>query len=104
MFSHFALEELCMIALLLDEDEEQSRRRHRRFSVHKMLKTRKIHGEFWTIFNELMDDEQKFYQYFRMPQYDFHVLLGKIEKSLKKQDTKFKQAIGPKEKLAVCLR
>lgn len=103
MFSHLSLKDLCCIALLLDEEEENKKRK-RRFGTHKIFKKRKISGEYWTLFRQLMDDEEKFLQYFRMPICDFNVLLGKIENSIKKQNTTFKEAIGPREKLAVCLR
>jgi hypothetical protein len=31
--------------------------------VHKMLRKRKIEGEFATLYLELFDDEMKFYKY-----------------------------------------
>ena len=54
MFSHLSLKDLCCIALLLDEEEEDKKRK-RRFGTHKMLKIRKISGEYWTLFRQLMD-------------------------------------------------
>ena len=46
MSLHFSLKELCLIALLLDKEEEENKKRKRRFGVHKMLKKRKICGEY----------------------------------------------------------
>lgn len=77
MFFQLSLEDLCMIALLLDDDDEQNHR-CRRFTVHKMSKKGKIHGEFWMVFRKLMHDEQRFYQYFRMLQYDFHFQMRNV--------------------------
>lgn len=51
-----------------------------------------------------MKYDDKFYQYFRMPQYKFYDLLKLIEPILQKQNTIFREAISPTEKLAVCLR
>jgi len=39
-----------------------------------------------------------------MSQYCFNLLLSKIEHDIKKQDTFWRPAITPKERLAVCLR
>lgn len=41
-----------------------------------------------------------FHKYFRMSQNRFYVLLTKI----KKQNTAFREAISPEEKLTVCLK
>ena len=103
MFSHLSMRDLAVIAILLDADEVVKNRCHR-FGVHKCLRRRKVEGEYWTLYKKLTDDEEKFFQYFRMSEYSFNFLLGKIENSLRKKDTTFKEAISPKEKLAVCLR
>jgi hypothetical protein len=72
--------------------------------VHKCLRNRKTEGEFLTLFKELTDDELKFYQYFRMSRYQFNNLLKKVQVDLLKNNTAFREAISPQEKLAVCLR
>ncbi|KAF0717526.1 protein ANTAGONIST OF LIKE HETEROCHROMATIN PROTEIN 1-like isoform X1 [Aphis craccivora] len=69
-----------MIALILDEEEEINSK-----------KRKKKH------------DVQKFYEYFRMTQYSFHILLGKIETKIKKQETHWRKPISARERLAVCL-
>ncbi|KAL4141524.1 hypothetical protein QTP88_004152 [Uroleucon formosanum] len=75
-------EELIIIALMLDEEQENNcktiKKRKRTVWVHDLWKKRQTEGEF-TIYNGLIDDEQKFYEYFRMSQYSFNVLHGKIE-------------------------
>ncbi|CAG9124560.1 unnamed protein product [Plutella xylostella] len=73
-------------------------------AVHPILKKRKLEGEYWTLFKELIDDEEKNFSYFRMSRYQFDILLNKIELLISKQDTIFKESLSPKEKLAVCLR
>lgn len=73
-------------------------------AVHPILKKRKLEGEYWTLFKELIDDEEKNVSYFRMSRYQFDILLNKIELLISKQDTIFKESLSPKEKLAVCLR
>ena len=96
-----------MIALLLDEDDDGEtsvRKRKRRIGVHKMLKNRKTEGEFWVLHRELMDDESKHQEYFGMDKVQFEDILNKITPLVKKCDTTFKEAIKPREKLAVCIR
>lgn len=51
-----------------------------------------------------MDDEIKFYEYFRMAQTTFYDLLMELEERLKKQDTFWRLSITPKQRLAVFLR
>jgi len=97
----FSKEELCIIALLLDEDEKKEKRRH---WVHPIWKFRDTEGEFATLYRGLVDHELKFYEYFRMSQNAFCDLLTKVEKYIKKKDTCWRRAISARERLAVCLR
>lgn len=92
------------MAILLDEDDEAVKKKQKRLWVHKMLQKRKTEGEYHTLYKELVDDERKFYQYFRMSKYQFYYLLDKISTDIKKENTTFREAISPREKLAVCLR
>ncbi|XP_023727161.1 uncharacterized protein LOC111875283 [Cryptotermes secundus] len=86
---NFSDEELLLIAVLLDDDEAKPT--GRRKWVHPSLLCRAT-------------DETKFFQYFRMSREQFEILLSKIGSDLKKQNTTFRAAISPREKLAVCLR
>jgi hypothetical protein len=71
---HLSTEELCVTSILLEEENIQNseKRKRKRFSVHKTLNKRKTEGEYWTLYKELMDDEEKFFQYFRLSQYQFN--------------------------------
>lgn len=108
----FSVKKLALIALLLDEESESGlqpeeselRPKEKRLWVHKALRKRKEEGEYWTLYKELEDDEVKFFQYFRMSKSKFSCLLEKVEGDLLKKNTSFREAIPPKEKLAVCLR
>lgn len=99
----FSNEELTMIALLLDEDE-LSNQNPRKYWVHPAWEKRETEREFQTLYKELVDDEVKFYNYFRMSMYTFDIFLNKIENDIQKQDTHFRKCIPPKHRLAVCLR
>ncbi|KAL4104375.1 hypothetical protein QTP88_019676 [Uroleucon formosanum] len=98
--------DLAIMALLLDEEENSDRvaSKKRSIWVHDILKKRKIDGEYVTLCKMLEDHEEKFFKYFRMTRFQFNVLFLKIENNITKQNTHFREAIPPKEKLAVCLR
>jgi len=90
---------LAMIALILDNEEKKFNRTKKTW-VRKMFTAKKFVREFHTLFKELEDEEISFYKYFRMSQSQFYEILTKIQK----QNTTFREAISPKEKLIVCLR
>ena len=106
MLGNFSLVELAAIAISLEEEEQDNAQQNNvpREWVHKSLLKRKTEGEFFTLYKELMDDDSKFHQYFRMSISQFNELLAKLGPSIAKQDTRFRKAITPIEKLAVCLR
>ncbi|KAK4883905.1 hypothetical protein RN001_000176 [Aquatica leii] len=66
----FSTSALIKIAVLLDEEgEEQMKRgqkRKRRFWLHDMLKKRNEEGEFVALHIKLMNDETKFFTYYRI--------------------------------------
>ncbi|XP_060881583.1 uncharacterized protein LOC132953051 [Metopolophium dirhodum] len=78
------------MVLLLDEDENNDHVASKKCSiwVHDILKKRKIDEEYVTL----------------CKMFQFNVLFLKIENSITKQNTHFRGAIPPKEKLDVCLR
>lgn len=98
----YSRSQLAAIALLLDEDEEIYERR--RQWVHNAWRKREEEGEFATLYKHLIDDESKFFEYFRMSKHCFDILLSKLTEKLRKQDTHWRKAIPPRERLAVCLR
>jgi len=70
-----------MIAILLDEEEEEKivSREPRKFWVHAAWKKRETEGEFATLYIELIHDEIKFYEYFRMSMYISMYCLKKLK-------------------------
>lgn len=64
-----------MIAIM--DEEKENQKNTRRYWIQDSLKERKIEGEYWTLFRHLVDDEEKFFQYFRMSTFQFNVLLKK---------------------------
>ncbi|KAK5649785.1 hypothetical protein RI129_000814 [Pyrocoelia pectoralis] len=103
----FSTTTLVKIALILDAEEEENnivnKAKKRRYWVHPMIKKRKTEGEYYTLFKELMDDESKFYIYYRMSIGEFHNLLSHIKDAISKPNSQFRESITPIEKLSVCL-
>ncbi|XP_059929868.1 uncharacterized protein LOC132473675 [Gadus macrocephalus] len=77
---------------------------HRRWWVHPIFRTRNQRGEYHALVQELRLDALLFHQYFRMPPDYFDELLGKVGPLITVADTQFRSAIGPAERLAICLR
>jgi hypothetical protein len=64
---HLSTEEFCVMSVLLEEEENiqnSEKRKRKRFPVHKMFNKRKTEGEYWTLYKELMDDEETFFSIF----------------------------------------
>lgn len=101
MFKSFSNSELAAIAICLDEEEYENKKK-RKIWVHDMLK--KTEGEFFTLHKELVNDEIKFFQYFCMTKCAFYYILNKISSDLIRKNTTFRESITPLEKLCVCLR
>jgi len=62
--TNLTLLELAAIAVALDV--EGAERKRRRWAVHTSWTKREFEGEFVTLYKESIDDEVKFYGYFRM--------------------------------------
>lgn len=108
MFKNFSNCDLAMVALCLEDEENQRSSMKnigkRRFWVHAAWKRRSAEGEYSTLLPHLLDDETKFYQYFRMSMSVFNQLGLKLQEQLSKQDTYFRRAITSRHRLAVFLR
>lgn len=72
--------------------------------MHPINMGRHMHGEFHNLFDQLVEDDAKFFKYFRMTYGKFCFLLENLTLTLQKKDTSFGQCVGPKERLVVCLR
>ncbi|KAK9730252.1 hypothetical protein QE152_g15388 [Popillia japonica] len=92
-------EELAAIAVILDEEEEERRTKKRKW-VHEAWRKREREGELVTLYKELIADGIKFYQYFRMSECCFNILLSKLSIYLQKRNTHWRKPVTPKERLA----
>lgn len=72
--------------------------------MHPINSKREEQGEFHTLFAELLEDEERFFIYFRMSITSFNELYSLIQQDIEKQDTNWRKAIPAKERLVVFLR
>jgi hypothetical protein len=73
---------------------KEKKTRNRRVWVHPMLSTRLTMGAFYTLFNDLREDDGKFFNYFRMSPRSFdelYELYSKLEDNLHEMDTNMRR-------------
>lgn len=78
------------------------RKRHSRPWICQHIESRHASGEFRTLFYEL--DDEHFQIYYRVTRVQFYDLISLIIGDITKQDTNYRKAITPEERLAICLR
>lgn len=86
--------------VLASSSPSPKKRRRRHIWVNPLLQNK----TFKVIFQELRQDEVKFFNYFRMSVPTFDELLHRVQKQIQKQDTNMRKCIQPIEMLAVTLR
>ncbi|XP_069596974.1 uncharacterized protein [Ranitomeya imitator] len=83
---------------------QQRRRRRRRLSIHPINAQRMTRGVYSTLYMELRQNPDRFFNYVRMRQDHFDVLLERVGDVIRRQDTRFSGSISPAEQLMVTLR
>ncbi|CAH2010300.1 unnamed protein product [Acanthoscelides obtectus] len=71
--------------------------------INEILSRRNLLGEFHHLHDDLLNDPQKFFDYYRMSLDTFQYILSAIESSIAK-DSNFRETIRPVERLSVTLR
>lgn len=90
----------CLLAILL----LRRRRSHRRWGVRPIWRLRRTEGEHALLFPQLLQDEEKFFETFRMPPRKFYELLDLIKSHLIGPRVNRRCSISAEQQLAVCLR
>ncbi|KAJ8891231.1 hypothetical protein PR048_010746 [Dryococelus australis] len=75
----------------------------RKLWVHPLLMERPNKGLFHNLFDDLQQDSDKFFSYFRTSKNSFYELLSMIEEGIRKQDTMMTEAIPSDRRLALAL-
>lgn len=79
-------------------------KKNRRFWVHPLVSARLLKGAFTSLFTDLCNDEDKFFNYFRMSRRSFDELSSRIGDVIRCRDTNMRLAVNPVEMCAVTLR
>ena len=79
-------------------------RQNRIHWVHPINEKREEAGLFYTLFEDLRNDEKKFYNYFRMSITTFDELHNRLKYDLQRQNTKMRNCIQPVQMLAITIR
>lgn len=93
-----------MIAIWLYNRRRKRQQKNRILWVHPINDRRDEVGLFNTLFNDLRNDENKFFNYFRMSIASFDVLHGKLQHTIQRKNTQFRNCIQPVEMLSITLR
>ncbi|XP_077118910.1 uncharacterized protein LOC143774981 [Ranitomeya variabilis] len=104
MEMEFALAHAYAVACSHQREREKRRWSRRRFWIHPILEVRESRGAYHSLFGELNDNLEKYFQYTRMSQDSFRYLLRRVEGSIGRQDTQLRRAISAEERLLVTLR
>ena len=79
--------------------KRRNKRRNRSVWVHPLVLKRNLLGAFNTLFLELREYEENFFNYFRMSVSTFDEVLYKIPPQLNRQETNMRKCIKPAEML-----
>lgn len=80
------------------------RRRDRIHWIHPINQRRDDVGMFVTLFEDLRNDDVKFFNYFRMSIASFDELHGRLKEVIQRENSKMRNCIQPVEMVAVTLR
>ena len=77
------------------------RRKRRNMWVHPINIKRPEYGIFCHIYRNMLEDEEKFHDFFRMNIEQFYRLSQLTGEEIRKQSTKYRRAISLDERLAI---
>ena len=95
---------LCLLLLDMEERDAISTKRSHSVWVREELKRRGEHGEYATWFSEEMLNAGAFHSAFRMTPTRFEEIQELVGHRLQHENTNFREAIPPAERLAITLR
>lgn len=72
--------------------------------MHPITKERKNMGFFYTLYKELVNDPEKFFNFIRMSEETFQELLLFIKDQCSKKNSTMRECIPVEEKLLITLR
>lgn len=93
-----------VVAMLCVRRRNKKRRQQKKFWIHPFVADRRAKGLFHTLYNDLRNYGDKFFNYVRMSVRSFDELVEICRDELTKKDTVFRKAISPEENFFVTLR
>ncbi|KAJ8366785.1 hypothetical protein AAFF_G00342390 [Aldrovandia affinis] len=73
-------------------------------NITRILQTRRQHGEYHRLVQELRLDGERFQRYFRLDRAQFDELLTRVGPRITRLETNWRSPISAAERLAICLR
>lgn len=95
---------MCEEMLLLENVYLKNQYFKRKRCVHPVNKLRSTLGEYHHLHKMLCEDEERFFEYYRMSVTTFYYILNNVKESIQKGRTNFHETIAAEERLAVTLR
>ena len=86
---------------LLIAHEKTRKNEEKKHWVHPLFQNKKRQGAFHNLIQELKDDDEKYFNYFRMSKASYYELLHRLGPALQRQDTTFRNALTPDEQLTI---
>lgn len=93
-----------VIALLLYRRRVKRKCKKRLIWVHEINQRREDVGAFYTLFPDLRNDDEKFFNYFRMSISSFDELHNRLKPHIQRENTQLRNSIQPMEMLAITIR
>lgn len=94
---------LILISVLYHQNKKRRASRKGKLFMHPITSARMLSGAFITLYSQLREDANKFFNYFRMSMRTFDELISKIENKIAHSGF-LRIAITPTERLAVTIR
>lgn len=95
---------VSFVAMKSLENNKFKKRKKRRWWITSLYRNRCLHGGSILLQDLQKEDNERFLNCCRMSPSVFNQLLALIEPKIKKEDTRFRKAIPPAERMALTLR
>lgn len=82
----------------------KKRKRKQRLWIHPIISERENKGFFYTLYNEINQDPEIFFNFSRMSQTSFQELLAIVKEPISRRNTVMRKSIPAEEKLKMSLK
>jgi hypothetical protein len=96
--------EAVIINTIIFRRRQRRKQKRCRLWISEINRKRRDFGIFHHLHPDLRNDEKKFYNFFRMSEELFAILLDLVGPEISKRDTNYRKCITAEERLAICLR